>query len=95
MDVAIHPHLQKFIAEQITAGNYSTPDAVINSALAHLQNQVEFPPDDIEELKREIAVGAEELERGEGKAWDPEALWEEVERMHAERSRSGCTVQET
>lgn len=89
MDVTIHPDLQKFIEEQIMAGNYSTPDAVINSALAHLQNHVEFPPEDLDELKREIQVGIEELERGEGEEWDPEALWAEVERLHAERSRSG------
>jgi antitoxin ParD1/3/4 len=87
MTVSIHPHLWQFIEEQIKAGRYQTPDEVVNSALAHLSAQVELPPEDLEELRGEVAIGVAELDRGEGKEWDPEELWDEVERRHAAQAR--------
>ena len=87
MTFSIHPHLCRFIEEQIKAGRYGTPDEVVNSALAHLSAQIEFPPEDLEELKREVAIGVAELDRGEGQEWDPDELWDEVERRHAAQAR--------
>ena len=88
MNVSILPHLRQFIEDQIKAGRFDTPDEVVNSALSHLAAHIEFPPDEVEELKRELAVGIEQLERGEAEEWDPKGLWSEVERLHAEGSRS-------
>jgi antitoxin ParD1/3/4 len=87
MTVSIHPHLLQFIEEQIKAGRYQSPDEVVNSALAQLSVQPELAPEDLEELKSEVAIGVAELDRGEGKEWDPEELWNEVERRHAAQSR--------
>jgi antitoxin ParD1/3/4 len=88
MNISIKPELQKFIEEQLKAGHYKTPDDVINTALIHLQAHVELPPDEIKELRAEIDLGLEDFERGNFVEWDPEAIWSEVERMHAERARS-------
>ena len=88
MDVSIKPELQKFIADQLRGGHYKTADDLINTALTHLQAHVELPPDEIEELRAEIDLGIEDFERGDFVEWDPEGIWSEVERIHAERSRS-------
>ncbi|HSU68579.1 MAG TPA: type II toxin-antitoxin system ParD family antitoxin [Tepidisphaeraceae bacterium] len=87
MNVRIHPHLVEFIEEQIRKGRYASPDDVVNSALQHLSTHIEFPPEDIEDLKRELEIGLEELDRGQTVPWDPEELWSEVERLHAERAK--------
>lgn len=88
MNISITPELQKFIEEQLKAGNYKSPDEIINTALIHLQAHVELAPDEIKELQAEIDLGLEDFERGDFVEWDPEALWSEVERTHAERTRS-------
>lgn len=65
MDISIDPKFQIFIENQVRAGRYSTPDDVINSALGHLAAQADFSPEEIEELKSELAIGAEQADRGE------------------------------
>lgn len=88
MNVSIDPHFQRFIEDQVKAGRYGTPEEVVHCALAHLASQIDLAPDELDELKREIALGLEELDRGEVEEWDPEELWSEVERLHAKRARS-------
>ena len=81
MEISIHPDLQKFIDEQIKAGRYTTPDAVINSALGQLQAQVDFPPADIEELRREVEIGIEQADRGEFVEFTAEDIMREGREM--------------
>lgn len=88
MDVSIKPELQKFIEEQLKGGHYKTADDVINTALIHLQAHVELPPEEIAELRAEIDLGIEDFERGDFVEWDPDEIWSEVERIHADRSGS-------
>ena len=88
MEISIHPNLQNFIEQQVAAGNYESADSLVNAALARLQHEIEAPFEVDEDLKREIALGVEDFERGDVEEWDPEALWEEVERLHAADNRS-------
>jgi antitoxin ParD1/3/4 len=88
MEISIHPDLKKFIDKQLSEGNYASTDELINMALVQLQQHLESPLELDEDLKREVALGVDELDRGEVEEWDPNALWEEVERRHAAESRS-------
>lgn len=65
MEISIHPKLLQFIQEQLTAGHYDSVDELVNTAVARLRHESQFPPETDEELKREIALGVEEIERGE------------------------------
>ena len=88
MEISIHPDLQNFIDKQVASGNYESADELVNAALARFQHEAEAPFEVDEDLKREIALGVEELDRGEVEEWDPQALWEEVERRHAAENKS-------
>jgi len=44
-------------------------------------------PLDEADLRKAIAKGIEEAERGELSPWDPDEVWAEVERRNAERMR--------
>ena len=87
MDISIHAKLQRFIQEELAAGHYESIDELVNTAIARLRHERQFPPEADEDLKREVALGVEQLDRGEAEEWDPEGLWEEVERRHAEETR--------
>ena len=85
MNVALHPRLARFVEEQVKARRFSTPEDVVNGALARLQAESELAGEDTEALRAEIAAGIEEADRGELEPWDPDAIWSEVERRHEDR----------
>jgi antitoxin ParD1/3/4 len=89
MNISIHPQLANFVEEQVKAGHYESPDEMVNAALARLQNDSESSAGPTDDLKKEIALGLEEAERGQLVEWNPDEIWEEVERRHAEESRGG------
>jgi antitoxin ParD1/3/4 len=78
MNVSLIPELELFVKEKIRAGQYQTVDEVINSALAVLQQQETVSVEDIAELRREIALGIEQLERGESAPWNAAVLKDKV-----------------
>ena len=78
MNVSLSPDLELFVKEKVRAGQYQTVDEVINSALSVLQQQEALSVEDIAELRREIALGIEQLERGESAPWDPAVLKDKV-----------------
>jgi hypothetical protein len=47
---------------------------VVNCALWHFREQESLTPEDLAELKREVAIGIEQLERGESAPWDAEEI---------------------
>ncbi|HSU69607.1 MAG TPA: hypothetical protein VLJ39_22170 [Tepidisphaeraceae bacterium] len=63
-----NPTLQRFIAEQVRRGRFSTPEAVVDAALDLLRRVSEFEPD-VEDLQA-IEEGQAQLERGEGRPWE-------------------------
>jgi antitoxin ParD1/3/4 len=78
MNVTLNPELQRFVEEKIRTGQFANADDAINSALAALRAQETLKPDDIAALRREIAIGIEQLDGGLGEPWDAAALKEEI-----------------
>lgn len=78
MNVTLRPELERFVEERIRAGQFENPDDAINAALTTLREQETLTADDVAELRREIAIGIEQLDRGESAPWDAEALKERV-----------------
>ena len=58
------PDLERFIAEKVRCGEYATPEAVVENALATLRLQENAIPSG-EELRSLIAQGQAEADRGE------------------------------
>src|SRR5688500_17487114 len=65
MTVSIRPDLKKFVEGKVKAGEYADASEAINGALELLRDQERLTAEDVEELRAEIAVGIEQLDRGE------------------------------
>lgn len=72
MDISLRPELEAFINEQIDAGQFANISDVGNKALAQFKDReandplAHLSPEELDELRREIQVGIDELDRGEG-----------------------------
>src|SRR5437879_855856 len=80
MKVSLNPELERFVEEKVRAGQYQSADEVVNSAVAMLRQQETLSAEDIAELRREIAIGLEQLDRGESAPWDAAALKNKLRR---------------
>ncbi len=65
MTISLTPELEQFIQNQIASGKYSSTEEVIIAGIKLLEERENIYKGRFEELKREIAIGVEQLERGE------------------------------
>lgn len=74
MEIRLSPELQEYVERKVRTGSFASADAVIASALELLKEEDELPPEYIEYLRSEIAVGMEQSRRGESTPLDMEAI---------------------
>jgi antitoxin ParD1/3/4 len=89
MQVSLNPKMREFVEAKVKSGQFDSPDDVVNGALAVLKAQEVESAEDIEELRRLVAVGIEQLERGDSAPWDPEDLKRRVREAAAREKRAG------
>ncbi len=65
MDITMPPDLVEIVADMVRRGIYPDPLTVIRAALYRLNNEEDELDWDREDLRREIMIGIESLERGE------------------------------
>jgi antitoxin ParD1/3/4 len=65
MMVTLTTEQEKFIAEQLDSGHYRSAADVITQSLGMLRAQEEFIRSNVAELREKIAVGVEQIRRGE------------------------------
>jgi antitoxin ParD1/3/4 len=63
--VTLTTEQEKFIAEQLADGHYRSASDVIAQSLGMLRAQEEFIRENAAELREKIAVGIEQIRRGE------------------------------
>jgi antitoxin ParD1/3/4 len=86
MEVSLTPELEQLVAERIESGMYASPSEVMGEALRLLKERDETRRARLEELRREIAIGLEQADRGETRPFDPEDLKRRVRaRLSEER----------
>ncbi len=78
MNVTLRPELERFVAEKVKAGQFESPEDAVNSALTILREQETLTAQHIAELRREIAIGTEQLDRGESAPWDALTLKDRI-----------------
>ena len=66
MNVSLTPELEKLVTERVRSGMYSSASEVIREALRLLNQQEGVRQRKLEELRKEIQIGIDQLERGEG-----------------------------
>ena len=86
MKITLTPELAEIIQKRVADGDFTSADNAVNSLLSYIIGQEEILDDQaLAELRRKIAVGVAEIERGEATEWDPNEVWEEVERRCPEK----------
>ena len=65
MTVTLTAEQEQFIAEQLKGGHYRSAGDVIAQSLGMLRAQEEFIRSNAAELREKIAVGLEQIKRGE------------------------------
>ena len=83
MTISLNAELQRFIEQKVKSGEFASADEAVNRLLSFVRERDEIAGPELEGLRREIAVGLEQAQRGELEDWDPDGVWEEVERRYA------------
>jgi antitoxin ParD1/3/4 len=65
MSISLTIELEEFIQSQVASGKYASTEEVIIAGIKLLEERENIYKGRFEELKREIMVGVEQLERGE------------------------------
>ncbi len=92
MDLAnlpLPPELEAFVVSKVTSGEYPSQIAVVHDALALLQRRDRARAVRLDELRKMIQVGLDQLDRGEGEPFDVEEIKAEIQRRLASE---GCQI---
>jgi antitoxin ParD1/3/4 len=65
MNVSLTPELERLVAEKVESGMYTSASEVVREGLRLLHEQDERRRARLEELRREVARGVEQADRGE------------------------------
>ncbi len=65
MNVSLTPELEKLVQEKVASGLYNSASEVVREALRLMKEQDLLKQMRLEELRKEVAFGVEQMERGE------------------------------
>lgn len=74
MNVSLTPELEKLIHERVDSGLYNSASEVVREALRLLEEQDRIRKLRLEELKKQIDLGIDQLDRGEFSEHDQKSL---------------------
>jgi antitoxin ParD1/3/4 len=84
--LTLSPRIEALIKEKVASGQYADANEVVSEGLRLLEER-----DRLERLRAEIAIGFEEIERGECVPWTPD-LMERLMREAEEDERNGVPI---
>ncbi len=87
MNVHLGETLDKFVAELIDSGLYQSQSEVIREGLRLLKEREDLRKLKLEELRRDIRKGIDQLDRGEGIPFDPEEIKAEGRKRLAQKGK--------
>lgn len=74
MNVSLTPELEKLVNDRVRSGMYSSASEVVREALRLLKEQEGFRQQKLEELRREIQIGIDQIERGDVVPFNPRRI---------------------
>lgn len=86
MNVSLPPELERLVAKKVASGGYQSASDVICDALQLLQDRDQRR---LEDLRREIAIGLDQADRGEIAPMDMDAIRSEARRRLAQPPPQG------
>ena len=84
MNISLTLELEEFVESRVKSGHYQTTSEVMRAGLRLLIEQEEFREARLEELRTQIRIGLEQLDRGEGVS--AEEVREELNRRRTGRT---------
>ena len=66
MNVSLTPELERLVNARVRTGMYSSASEVVREALRLLNDQEELRRRKLEDLRKEIQIGLDQVNRGEG-----------------------------
>jgi antitoxin ParD1/3/4 len=84
MTVSLTPEQERFIAERVSRGDYSSPEGMLSEGLKLIQAKEEYQ-ERLARLRDEIDVGIEQANRGE--LLDGRDVIEKIKTRNAQRPR--------
>ena len=81
MNVSLTPQLEDFVKDKVKSGRYSSASEVVREALRMLEERDRR----LVELRKEIAIGLEDVEAGRVAPLDMEAIKRDGRRLLAEQ----------
>ena len=66
MNVSLTPELEKLVKSKVQSGRYHSASEVIREGLRLLDDQDRLRNAQLEEVRRKIQIGIDQLDRGEG-----------------------------
>jgi antitoxin ParD1/3/4 len=65
MNISLTPELKKMISDKVASGRYHSASEVVREALRLLEQHDEVYQARLEQLRKELDIGIEQLDRGE------------------------------
>jgi len=84
MNISLPRQLEQWVKQRVDTGMYDSASEVIREALRLLREQEDLKQLRTQELRRQILVGVEQLDRGASKAFD-EGVTAEVKKAGRKR----------
>ncbi len=85
MNVSLTPELDKFIADKVASGRYTSASEVVREALRLLEEHERSRSARLEEFNRELQRRLDSADRGE--LVEPQAVWDRLEQRSRERRK--------
>ncbi len=88
MNISLTPRLEKLVKQKVASGMYNSASEVMREALRLLDESDHIKAIRREELRKEVAIGIEQLDRGEGTPLDMEEIKAEGRKLRARKRKS-------
>ena len=69
MNVSLTPDLEEFVAQKVRSGLYNSASEVVREGLRLVHEQDQLRALKLENLRKEIQIGIDQLERGESRTY--------------------------
>jgi len=78
---------RQFLERALKSGRYATESEIVSDALAELRAREELREARLGEIRRQVLIGLEQLDAGEGAEWNPEEIRAQGQALLAARHR--------
>ena len=76
MNVSLTPRLEEYVKEKVKSGLYNSSSEVVREALRLMGERDRLRDFRLDELRKEIQIGIDQIERGESTEYTTETLHE-------------------